>query len=66
MNKENHFLIGFILGIILTCVLLVPFFNNIVDLPEEISQVTKEDTLRGYYDSNGILHIEFNNLKNRK
>jgi hypothetical protein len=34
-----------------------------IDLPEEYQSITKNDTLKGYYE-NGILHIEFNNKKN--
>lgn len=40
-------------------------FRKKIDLPEEISQVTYSDTLKGYYDSKGTLHIEFNNSRNK-
>jgi len=40
--------------------------NRKIDLPEEISQVKETDTLKGYYDSKGVLHIEFNNKRNQR
>lgn len=39
--------------------------NKAIDLPEEINLVTKQDTLRGYYTHDGILHIEFYNKNNK-
>lgn len=37
-----------------------------VDLPEEYKEITVKDTLRGYLDNKGVLHIEFNNKRNQK
>lgn len=37
-----------------------------IDLPEEYSQIKESDTLKGYYDSKGTLHIEFNNKRNQR
>ena len=37
-----------------------------INLPEEIDQLKPTDTLKGYYDSKGVLHIEFNNKRNQK
>lgn len=39
--------------------------NPKVDLPEEYKSITPNDTLKGYYDSDGVLHIEFNNQRNK-
>lgn len=35
-------------------------------LPEEYNQIRETDTLKGYYDSKGTLHIEFNNKRNKQ
>lgn len=35
-----------------------------LDLPEEFNQITEEDTLRGYFDSDHVFHLEFNNKRN--
>jgi len=35
-----------------------------IDLPEEYKNITKSDNLKGYYDSDGTLHIEFDNTNN--
>lgn len=35
-----------------------------IDLPEEYTLITPNDTLKGYFDSNKVLHIEFNNKRN--
>lgn len=40
--------------------------NQIIILPEEYNQIKATDTLRGYYDSTGVLHIEFNNKRNNQ
>lgn len=37
----------------------------LVDLPEEYNMITSNDTLKGYYTGDGILHIEFNNQRNK-
>lgn len=37
-----------------------------IELPEEANQITANDTLKGYYDSKGTLHIEFNNKRNQQ
>lgn len=43
---------------------IVIFRNtNQVDLPEE--PFSPDDTLRGWYDAQRVLHIEFNNGRNR-
>lgn len=38
---------------------------NII-LPEEYKLIRETDTLKGYYDSKGTLHIEFNNKRNNQ
>lgn len=42
--------------------------NNIpnIILPEEYKLIRETDTLKGYYDSEGTLHIEFNNKRNNQ
>lgn len=35
-----------------------------VDLPEEYKQITKSDNLKGYFDKDSILHIEFDHDNN--
>jgi len=36
-----------------------------IDLPEEYKLITPNDTLKGYFDSSRVLHIEFNNQRNK-
>ena len=35
-----------------------------VDSPEEYKQITKSDNLKGYFDKDSILHIEFDHDNN--
>ena len=55
--------------LILVCCLAALSFKQYsapkIELPEEYKAVTEKDTLKGYYDSKGILHIEFNNKRNQ-
>lgn len=53
--------IGIICLTIYKCVTASPK----VSLPEEAGLITVNDTLKGYYDNNGTLHIEFNNKRNQ-
>lgn len=46
------------------CFIILTVMSNVnIDLPEEYESITKNDTLKGYYE-NDILHIEFNNKRN--
>jgi len=68
--KDKHIEAFKLIFIILLCysggVYVGSMGKNKIDLPEEISQVKPTDTLKGYYDSKGVLHIEFNNKRNQK
>lgn len=37
----------------------------LIELPEEYKAITPNDNLMGYYDSKGVLHIQFNNQRNK-
>lgn len=68
--KDEHIETFKILFIIILCYCGGLYIGNMgkgkINLPEEINQVKATDTLKGYYDSKGVLHIEFNNKRNQK
>lgn len=35
-----------------------------IDLPEEYKEITYQDELKGFFDQDSVLHIEFNNKIN--
>lgn len=45
---------------------IVKYYSNDVkiDLPEEYPLIEANDTLKGHYTPDGVLHIEFNNKRN--
>lgn len=46
------------------CFIILTVMSNVnIDLPEEYESITRNDTLKGYYED-GVLHIEFNNKRN--
>lgn len=51
--------------VILTLCFIIPAGDPYIkiELPEEYEYITKEDNLKGYYDTCGVLHIRFNNNK---
>jgi hypothetical protein len=50
--------------IITSCLIIPPGDPYLkIQLPEEYEYITKEDNLKGYYDTCGVLHIRFNNNK---
>ena len=53
------------LTVIITLGLIIPAGDPYIkiQLPEEYEYITKEDNLKGYYDTCGVLHIRFNNNK---
>jgi hypothetical protein len=52
--------IGFIIGS-LSMKFDIENTQQKVDLPEEYLYITSSDNLKGYYDINNVLHIEFDN-----
>lgn len=59
-------IISFVLGVIFEYTLRYEKIHApAVELPEEYKSITTNDTLRGYFDSKGVLHIEFNNKLNK-
>ena len=57
---------AFIASSIITgiCFITLTVISNVnIDLPEEYESITRNDTLKGYYED-GVLHIEFNNKRN--
>jgi len=67
MNDNTS--ITIILVVLILCGFLSPIISRDepkINLPEEISQVKATDTLKGYYDSKGVLHIKFNNKRNQR
>lgn len=66
---KNDMTIVILWLVLIVLVIFAPILsrdNHKINLPEEISQVKESDTLKGYYDSKGILHIEFNNKRNQR
>lgn len=60
-------IIGIILGqLLIDYINKNKFESTIIELPEEYKLINKNDTLRGYFDKDSVLHIEFNNYRNRK
>lgn len=69
-NRQPSFhltlITGFLLGFLTAIILKSLFEKNYppIELPEKYYLITKEDTLRGYFQQ-GTLVIEFNNTQNK-
>ena len=58
-------IIYILLGITIGISFIKTTVSNKIDLPEECRLITSSDTLKGYYDKDSVLHIEFNNKQNK-